>query len=171
MKVAEPAPAFLAQSRVSMDTLCPSLIQDSFCPGWGWTCDLQRDFLLSIKFISFFIKSLPGRLTALIYGCGLCQTGRSDGAVNVSVVMRLAAFGVPSPIPLPPPLLPHHPSSLSAASSQFAWGWLVPYRPPKLTLHSTDGETEAQGVQEPIQNQSRSRTQDVPRAIPVLLWV
>lgn len=102
-------PAFLAQARVFMHTPDPSLIPGSFCPGWGWTCDLQRDCLLSLKFTSFFIKSLSGRLTALIYGHSLCQTGRSDGTVNIPAVMCLAAFGVPSSM-LPPllttPLLP-----------------------------------------------------------------
>lgn len=112
----------------SVDTPGPSLIPGSFCPGWGWPCDLQRDCLLSLKFISFFIKSLPGRLTALIYGHGLCQTGRSDGAVNISVVMCLAAFGVPSSTPPTPPLPPPPPSALPQANSTGA-GWSLADHP------------------------------------------
>lgn len=79
VNTAEPAPVILGQSSSDLGHPCPCLAPCSFCPGWGRACALQKHCLLSLESISLFIKSLPGRLMALIYGYGLFQTGSSDG--------------------------------------------------------------------------------------------
>lgn len=134
----EPAFTYLVCSTPDHGHPCPSLAQVPSVQTGAGPVTLQRHCLLSLRPISFFIKSACELIWPLIYRHGLSQTGRGDQGSYYSWGNVLGCLQSPflAPSPLSCRLYPLPSALLRVTCSGVALLW----RPPQLTLLCPDGK-------------------------------